>query len=166
MCVRLICLIIQRQKLFLFFGFLSNYLVHNWVQTMLQNINQLLFARILQSRRGKRSASMCNKTGVRDAPFIHVFIPEHFSGAEQHFHSPCSPGAPSCGAGRGGCPEDCRGPRWQKGSLSLPLSLWMTRKARRKENKMMSNYERDWVLISPAKSERLWLWKCLFSVGR
>lgn len=26
----------------------------------------------------------------------------------------------------------------------------------------MSDYERDWVLISPAKSERLWLQRCLF----
>ena len=153
----ILCEFIQLLKKFL------TYKVGSWllykVQKMLQNIRQLLLSRTLQSSQGKKYENMCNKTDIRDTLFIHLFITEHFSVGEQHIHSPYSHGAYCLWS----CRKDCRGP---KETERHTLSLWTTNKVRKKENKIMSSCQTDWVLFSPAKSERLALWKCLLSVDR
>lgn len=70
----------------------------------------------------------------------------------------------SSGAGRG-VSEGLQGTK-ETQRQAISLSVWMIKKKHKKEGKqndtIMSDYERDWVLISPAKSESLWLWRGLF----
>ena len=68
----------------------------------------------------------------------------------------------SSGAG-GGVSEGLQGTKeTQRQAVSLSLNNKKYKKEGKQTDTIMSDYERDCVLISPAKSERLWLWRGLF----